>query len=703
MNGTVLRWSWRVAPLALLLIWASLPVTSQSGSQFTTKNGEWTTYGGDLANARYSPLTQITADNFGKLEMAWRFKTESLGPRPEYQFESTPLMVKGVLYSTAGTRRAVVALDAATGELLWMHSEREAERGAAAPRQLSGRGLAYWTDGREERIVYVTPGYRMIALDAKTGSPIASFGRGGVVDLKLEDDQTMDLVKGEVGLHAAPIVGGNTVIIGAAHLSGGVPRGKSNEKGYVRGYDVKTGKRLWIFHTIPRPGELGNDTWLNDSWSYTGNTGMWAQASIDEELGLAYLPIEAPTGDYFGGHRPGNNLFSESIVAVDLKTGQRRWHYQTVHHGIWDHDIPCAPILVDITVNGRPVKALAQPTKQAFLFVLDRATGKPIWPIEERPVEKGDVPTEWYAPTQPFPLDANGKVFAYDRNGFSRDDLIDFTPELRAEGEKLISRYKIGPIYTPPVVSKAEGPLGTLQLAINGGGTVWAGGSFDPETRILYVYSRRQAGSLGLVTPDPANNDMTYVQGSPLTGVRAATPMGAPPTAAGTRGSRRWRRRRRRRRGRRTHRAGPPDREAAVREHQRHQPGQRRDPLADRARRHARPRAQSPSAQGPHHPAHGPGRHHRDACHQDAAHRGRAASDRGRGPRARRTASRVRQGDWQRRRLGALARSAIGIPDDLSAERQAVPHRGRRGRELPGRASRLPRPGVGGATWGLRE
>ena len=534
MNGTVLRWSWRVAPLALLLIWASLPVTSQSGSQFTTKNGEWTTYGGDLANARYSPLTQITADNFGKLEMAWRFKTESLGPRPEYQFESTPLMVKGVLYSTAGTRRAVVALDAATGELLWMHSEREAERGAAAPRQLSGRGLAYWTDGREERIVYVTPGYRMIALDAKTGSPIASFGRGGVVDLKLEDDQTMDLVKGEVGLHAAPIVGGNTVIIGAAHLSGGVPRGKSNEKGYVRGYDVKTGKRLWIFHTIPRPGELGNDTWLNDSWSYTGNTGMWAQASIDEELGLAYLPIEAPTGDYFGGHRPGNNLFSESIVAVDLKTGQRRWHYQTVHHGIWDHDIPCAPILVDITVNGRPVKALAQPTKQAFLFVLDRATGKPIWPIEERPVEKGDVPTEWYAPTQPFPLDANGKVFAYDRNGFSRDDLIDFTPELRAEGEKLISRYKIGPIYTPPVVSKAEGPLGTLQLAINGGGTVWAGGSFDPETRILYVYSRRQAGSLGLVTPDPAKNDMTYVQGSALTGVRAATPMGAPPTAAGT-------------------------------------------------------------------------------------------------------------------------------------------------------------------------
>jgi quinoprotein glucose dehydrogenase len=514
--------------MAALLVVAALPIAGQSG----TKNGEWTTYGADLANTRYSPLAQIAADNFSKLEIAWRFKTESLGPRPEYQFESTPLMARGVVYSTAGTRRAVVALDGATGELMWVHGEREGDRGASAPRQLSGRGLAYWTDGREERVLYVTPGYRLVALDARTGSPVPSFGKAGAVDLKLEDDQVMDPVKGEVGLHAAPIVAGNTIIIGAAHLSGGVPRGKSNEKGYIRGFDVRNGKRLWIFHTIPRPGEFGNDTWLNDSWSYTGNTGVWAQMSVDEELGLAYLPVEAPTGDYFGGHRPGNNLFSESIVAVDLKTGQRRWHYQTVHHGIWDHDLPCAPILADITVNGRTVKALAQPTKQAFLFVLDRATGKPIWPIEERPVEKGEVPTEWYAPTQPFPLDARGNVFAYDRNGFSRDDLIDFTPELRAEGEKLISRYKIGPIYTPPVVSRAEGPLGTLQLAINGGGTVWAGGSFDPETRILYVYSRRQAGALGLIKPDPSKNDMTYVQGSALTGVRVAVPMGAAPATA---------------------------------------------------------------------------------------------------------------------------------------------------------------------------
>ena len=425
--------------------------------------------------------------------------------------------------------------------------------------------------------------------------PISNFGKNGVVDLKLDNDQTMDLVKGELGLHAAPIVAGNTVIIGAAHMSGGVPRGKTNEKGYIRGFDVKTGKRMWIFHTIPDAGEFGNDTWEKDSWAYTGNGGVWGQISVDPELGMVYLPVELPTGDYYGGHRPGNNLFGESIVALDLKTGQRKWHYQLVHHGIWDWDIPCAPILVDITVNGRTIKALAQPTKQAFLYVFDRVTGKPIWPIEERPVEKGDVPGEWYAPTQPFPLDANGNLFQYDRNGFSRDDLIDFTPELRAEGEKVISKYKIGPIFTPPVVSKVAGPLGTLSLAINGGGTVWAGGSFDPETHIMYVYSRKSPGVLGLVKPDPTKNDMNYIQGSALTGARVVGPDGCGPRsscrrycaprsgcAAGGRRGRRWWRRR----GWRTctHRSRPADREAAVWEHQRDQPGQGRDPVADRAR-----------------------------------------------------------------------------------------------------------------------
>src|SRR3989441_3877080 len=284
--------------LCLLLCASSL--AAQTGA----RNGEWKTYGGDLGNTHYSPLDQINASNFNNLQIAWRFKTDNLGAQPEFNLESTPLMVNGVLYSTAGTRRAVVAIDAGTGELIWTHGEREGGRGTVAPRQLSGRGLAYWTDGREERILYVTPGYRLIALDAKNGAPITGFGKNGVVDLKQDDDQVMDLVTGEIGLHSTPVVAENTVIIGAAHLSGGVPRGKTNQKGYVRGYDVKSGKRLWIFHTIPRPGEFGNDTWLNDSWSYTGNTGVWGQISVDPQLGMAYLPVEAPTGDYYGGPLP---------------------------------------------------------------------------------------------------------------------------------------------------------------------------------------------------------------------------------------------------------------------------------------------------------------------------------------------------------------------------------------------------------------
>jgi glucose dehydrogenase len=499
---------WIAAASFVVLAGASL--VGQAGAQ----NGEWRSYGGDIGHTRYSPLDQIDASNFSKLELAWRFKTDNLGPRPEYQYESTPLMAKGVLYSTAGSRRAVVALDAATGEMLWMHSENEGARGAAAPRQLSGRGLAYWSDGRDDdRILYVTPGYRLLALNAKTGVPIANFGQKGVVDLKLEDDQEMDLITGEIGLHSTPAVAKNVVIVGAAHRTGGNPKSRRNEKGYVRGYDVRTGKRLWIFHTIPLPGEFGNDTWERDSWSYTGNTGVWAQISVDEELGLAYLPVEMPTGDYYGGHRPGNGLFGESLVAVDLQTGKRKWHFQFVHHGIWDHDLPCAPILADITVNGRTIKAVAQPSKQAFLYVLNRETGEPVWPIEERPVPKGDVPGEWYAPTQPFPT----RPPAYERQGVSIDDLIDFTPELRAEALKVVERYKIGPLFTPPVVSKLDGPLSTLT---SGFATNWPGGSYDPETHIAYIYSQSGASPLSLVVPPADLSDMNFIQGNALTGAR---------------------------------------------------------------------------------------------------------------------------------------------------------------------------------------
>jgi len=503
------------AALAAGLMATAAGISGQSGPTKAapgTKTGEWPAYGADLAHTKYSPLDQINADNFSKLEIAWRFKTDNLGTRPEYKLEGTPLMVGGVLYATAGTRRSVVALDAGTGELLWVHGEHEGERGAAAPRQLSGRGLAYWTDGKEERILYVTPGYRLIALDARTGVPVATFGKNGAVDLKLDIDQNIELVAGEIGLQSAPVVARDVVIIGAAFREGMTAKSYKNNKGYVRGFDVRTGKRLWIFHTIPIKGEVGYETWLNGSADYTGNTGVWTQISIDQELGLVYLPVETPSSDFYGGHRPGNNLFAESLVCVDLKTGRRKWHYQMVHHPLWDHDLSSAPLLADITVGGRVIKAVALPSKQCFLYVFDRVTGQPVWPIEERPAEKGDVPGEWYSPTQPFPT----RPPAYCRNGVSVDDLIEFTPELRAEALKAVSKYKLGPVYTPPVISKLEGPLATLTLATASGGTNWPGGSYDPETRTVYVYACNSClMPIGLIPPPSKEiSDIRYVLGT---------------------------------------------------------------------------------------------------------------------------------------------------------------------------------------------
>jgi quinoprotein glucose dehydrogenase len=481
-------------------------------AQSHTKDSEWPTYGADLAATRYRPLDQINASNFSDLEIAWRIRTDNFGNRPEYKLEGTPLMVNGVLYATAGSRRAVIALDPATGELLWIHGEHEGARGGAAPRQLSGRGLAYWSDGREERILYVTPGFRLICLNAKTGMPVPSFGTGGVVDLKLDDDQTIlpDLTTGEIGIQSAPVVAKDTVIIGAAFREGMTPKSMRNNKGYVRGFDVRTGKRLWIFHTIPKKGEFGYDTWLNDSAEYTGNTGVWTQITVDEQLGLVYLPVESPTSDYYGGHRPGNNLFGETLVCVDLKTGQRKWHFQLVHHPLWDMDISSAPILADIIVDGKPVKVVAQPSKQGFLYVFDRVTGKPIWPIEERKVEVGSVPGEWYSPTQPIPT----KPPAYSRNGVSLDDLIDFSPELRERANAIVSKYHLGPVFTPAGESKVDGPLGTLTLGTASGGTNWPGGSYDPETHTIYAYACNAClEPVGLVRAPKDVSDMNYVAG----------------------------------------------------------------------------------------------------------------------------------------------------------------------------------------------
>jgi quinoprotein glucose dehydrogenase len=494
------------------LVAGSVLMALTASAQFKPKNTEWPTYNADLAGSRYRPLDQINATNFSKLEVAWRFKTDSIGNRPEYKLEGTPLMVNGVVYTTAGSRRAAIALDAATGELLWVHGEHEGARGAAAPRQLSGRGLAYWSDGKEERILYVTPGYRLIALDAKTGAMVTSFGKGGVVDLKLEDDQTIlpDLTTGEIGYQTAPVVAKDTIIIGAAFREGMTPKSMRNNKGYVRGFDVRTGKRLWIFHTIPMKGEFGYDTWENGSAEYTGNTGVWTQISVDEDLGLVYLPVESPTGDYYGGHRPGNNLYGESLVCVDLKTGQRKWYFQLVHHPLWDMDISSAPLLADINVDGKTIKAVAQPTKQGFLYVFDRVTGKPVWPIEERPVEKGDTPGEWYSPTQPFPT----KPPAYSRNGVTPDVLIDFTAAMHDQALTIVSKYKLGPVFTPPTAGKVGGPLATLTLGTAAGGTNWPGGSYDPETHTVYAYACNSClVPIGLVPAPKEISDMNYISG----------------------------------------------------------------------------------------------------------------------------------------------------------------------------------------------
>ncbi|MBU3076785.1 PQQ-binding-like beta-propeller repeat protein [Sphingomonas quercus] len=485
------------------------------------QNMDWPTYNADLAGSRYRPLDQINAANFNELEVAWRFKTDRIGTRPEFKLEGTPLAVDGVVYMTAGTRRGVVALDGVTGEMLWMHSEREGPRGAASPRALSGRGLSYWTDGKEKRILYVTPGYRLVALDARNGQPVTGFGKDGIVDLKEDFDQELKggLETGEVGLHSAPAISGNTIIIGAAFREGYTAKTHANTKGYVRGFDVRTGKRMWIFHTIPQKGEFGYDTWLKGSAEINGNAGLWTQVSIDPELNLAYLAVESATSDFYGGHRPGNGLFGNSLVAVDLNTGQRKWHYQLIHHEIWDFDNSSAPLLMNVTVDGTPRKVVALPSKQNFLYVFDRETGKPIWPINETKVEKGNVPGEWYSPTQPIP----SRPPAYARNSVQKDDLIDFTPELRQKALELTKNYKLGPIFTPPVVSTPQ-QLGVVMVTASGG-TNWPGGSFDPETGIAYVFACTSCTeSIGLVPGPKDVTDLDYlvgVAGRPVTIIKS--------------------------------------------------------------------------------------------------------------------------------------------------------------------------------------
>jgi glucose dehydrogenase len=512
MSRKVIRTLVAVALLVAGLTWVSVHLSGQAATPPSTKNGEWPSYTADLKGTRYSPLDQINASNFNKLEVAWRFKTDNLGPFPEFKLEGTPLMVKGVLYTTGGTRRSVIALDAKTGELIWAHSLREGKRAAAAPRQLSGRGVAYWTDGKgDDRVLYITTGYRLVALNAKNGAMIPSFGKDGMVDLKVGVvkgvNQQIDLETGEIGVHSTPVIVKDVVLVGSAMREGATVPTHNNTKGLVRAFDARTGKQLWRFNTIPGPGEFGNDTWENGSWAENGNAGVWTQITVDEDLGLVYLPVETPTSDYFGGHRPGNNLFGESLVCVDLKTGQRKWHFQLVHHPIWNFDNSSAPILADINVDGRAIKAVALPSKQGWVYVFDRVTGQPVWPIEERPVPQSDIPSEKTSPTQPHPT----KPPAYARQFLKMEDLIDFTPALHDQALQVLERYKVGTsVFTPPILGNVNGPI-----AVIGPGTAtnWPGSAYDPETHTIFAQAGNTPGARSLTAPPASFSDIRYVEG----------------------------------------------------------------------------------------------------------------------------------------------------------------------------------------------
>jgi quinoprotein glucose dehydrogenase len=517
-------WIALLAPLVLI-------EAPRADAQQGAKNGEWRYYGGDAGTTKYSSLDQINAGNVKELKIVWEWKAQNFGRRPDFNWEVTPLMAGGVLYFTAGTRRDAIAVDPATGETLWIYRLDEGARGNTVARVLN-RGLAYWSDGRGDgRILLISPGYQLVCLNARTGQPIPAFGKNGIIDLT--DGLDRDVVKpGQIGASSPAIVIRDTVVVGAALQAGTAPLSKENVPGYIRGFDVRTGKRLWTFKTIPRPGEFGNETWENDSWRYTGNTGAWAPLSGDEELGYVYIPVEMPTGDFYGGTHLGNNLFSDSLVCLDARTGKRIWYYQLVHHDVWDMDVAAPPMLADIVVGGNKIKAVTQVSKQGFTYVFDRVTGQPVWPIVERPVPQSDVPGEKTSPTQPFPT----KPAPFDRQGITFDDLIDFTPELRAEAIKIASQYKLGPLFTPPIVADSNGKIGTMMLPSHTGGSNWPGAALDAETGVMYVSSINQQDVLALTVADPKRSDMGYVGGRGGRGAAAAggAGRGAAPTVTST-------------------------------------------------------------------------------------------------------------------------------------------------------------------------
>ncbi|MBZ5611083.1 MAG: PQQ-binding-like beta-propeller repeat protein [Acidobacteriia bacterium] len=529
---------WQLGP-ALLLAGACV-LSAQNRNPPTTAQGEWTTYGGDLAGTKYSPLDQINKDNFSRLKIAWRAKSPDAslsmtlpggaewtaapneifaelkridpkrwrdGAAPfTSNFKATPLMAGGVLYLNSPSSVGA-ALDAATGATRWVFNPKSYEAGTTTmTARWNQRGVAYWTDGKEERIYWGTGDGYLIAVDAKTGRLCEDFGKNGRVDLmdglpraKRGDRDFLNALTYSV--QSPPLVVRDVVITPASISSYIIT--KEQIPGWLRAFDARTGKVKWTFRTIPRPGDYGLETWKDDSWAYAGKATVWSMMSADPELGYVYIPTNTTAPDFYGGHRHGNNLFAESILCLDVETGERIWHFQTVHHGLWDYDNPAAPNLLNITVDGRPVKALAQITKQGFLYAFDRVTGKPIWPIVERPVPASDIPGEEASPTQPFPT----KPPAFEYQGAQLNDFVDFTPAIRAMAVEAVKGFKLGPLFTPPSLA------GTIQRPSTGGGGNWGGAAVDPDTGILYVPSRNAWSTNALALPDQSlHGNLRYME-----------------------------------------------------------------------------------------------------------------------------------------------------------------------------------------------
>jgi quinoprotein glucose dehydrogenase len=475
--------------------------------------GGWFNIGADFGFTRYTNLNQIHASNFQDLEVAWIWRGDNFGPEVDNILRSTPVYAEGKLFTVAGSRRQVIAIDPATGETLWTWRMRHTQRWEDSMRKSYGKGIAYdVVDGRG-RVYIVDPGFFLIALDAETGRPIEGFGEQGIVDL-MEDlgypfdgDQGIPPEVGYITNSSPPMVANGVVIVGNSGEQGYYQTRKEEVAGHILAYDYRTGEHLWKFHVIPRPGEFGHDTWEDGSWEYSGNIGSWAPISADPELGLVYLTTKGATNDYYGGHRPGDELFGNSVIALDIATGERRWHYQLVRHDVWNYDNPHAPQLVDLTVDGRPVPALVQVTKQGWAYVFNRATGEPVWPFEYREVPQSDVPGERLSPVQPFVT----RPAPFEHQGITVEDLIDYTPALRAEAEAIVSEYRLGPLFNPPSIRNApDGTLASIHCpGANGGANIPGGSAVDPETGILYVASTRGCSAPQLIPGTEVDPDAT--------------------------------------------------------------------------------------------------------------------------------------------------------------------------------------------------